>query len=341
MPLRATVSISVPKRKRAGLFLFANPSYPDNLLLFFSANEVINARNNTNAAPYIKAVTRDIRNYIRAQSSRPIPVGYSSADVAENIEAQANYFACGEDEIARSDFFAFNDYSWCDPSDFRKSGWDQKVQTYKNYSLPIFLSEFGCITNRRDWNEIAALYSENMTIAYSGGLAYEYTLEANGYGLVEMGSDGKAVPNEDFDRLKAAYAATPNPTGDGGATRDARPVPECPPESDEWHVSTALLPAMPEGAEKFMKDGAGAGPGLDADTQWAGTPTTTAADLSDGVSTTEAEDTNYSASGSGGNGGNGGNSTGGGNESGAASLSFSPAAVMTVAVLAAVFAVGL
>lgn len=98
---------------------------------------------------------------------------------------------------------------------------------------------------------------------------------------------------------------------------------------------------MPEGAEKFMKDGAGAGPGLDADTQWAGTPTTTAADLSDGVSTTEAEDTNYSASGSGGGSGNGGNSTGGGNESGAASLSFSPAAVLTVAVLAAVFAVGL
>lgn len=274
-----------------------------------------------------------MRNYIRAQSSRPIPVGYSSADVAENIEAQALYFACGEDEIARSDFFAFNDYSWCDPSDFQKSGWDQKVETYKNYSLPIFLSEFGCITNTREWNEIAALYSENMTIAYSGGLAYEYTLEANGYGLVEVGSDGKATPNADFDRLKAAYEATANPTGDGGATRTARPVPDCPAESEEWQVSTTLLPAMPEGAEKYMNDGAGTGPGLDAETQWAGTPTTTDADLSNGVSSTEAETSNFSNSTS-------GNSTSGG-ASGAASTSSPAMTVMTIVVLAAVFAVGM
>lgn len=68
----------------------------NNLLLFFSGNEVINARNNTNAAPYIKAVTRDMRQYISAQADRAIPVGYSSADVAENIEQQANYFACGK-----------------------------------------------------------------------------------------------------------------------------------------------------------------------------------------------------------------------------------------------------
>ena len=78
----------------------------NNLLLFFSGNEVINARNNTNAAPYIKAVTRDMKQYISGHADRQIPVGYSSADVAENIESQALYFACGEDEWARSDFFA-------------------------------------------------------------------------------------------------------------------------------------------------------------------------------------------------------------------------------------------
>ena len=110
----------------------------DNLLLFFSGNEVINARNNTNAAPYVKAVTRDMRQYIAAQADRSIPVGYSAADVAENIQPQALYFACGEDETARADFFAFNDYSWCDPSSFTQSGWDRKVETYSNYSS-VFL----------------------------------------------------------------------------------------------------------------------------------------------------------------------------------------------------------
>ncbi|KXT09207.1 hypothetical protein AC579_3497 [Pseudocercospora musae] len=297
----------------------------NNLLLFFSANEVINANNNTNAAPWVKAVTRDIKNYIRAQASREIPVGYSSADIAENIESQALYFACGEDEIARSDFFAFNDYSWCDPSSFTQSGWDKKVQTYKNYSLPLFLSEFGCITNRRDWNEVAALYSSNMTIAYSGGLAYEYTLEANGYGLVEL-QNGQVVPNKDFDRLKTAYEQTSVPDGDGGA-RKTRTVPKCPPETDEWQVSTTLLPEMPTGAKKFFEDGAGEGPGLEGDgSQWHGTPSETKPDLSDGVSTTEAQDADFSSTSN--------SSSGGGQEGGAAASSAQPVMFLTVAALA-------
>lgn len=302
----------------------------DNLLLFFSANEVINARNNTNSAPYIKAVTRDMRNYIRAQAPRPIPVGYSSADVAENIEAQALYFACGEDEIARSDFFAFNDYSWCDPSDFQQSGWDQKVETYRNYSLPIFLSEFGCITNRRDWNEIEALYSPEMTVAYSGGLAYEYTLEENGYGLVEL-NNGQVEPNDDFDRLAQAFANTPSPTGDAGARRGEREVPECPAESEEWQVSTTLLPAMPEGAERFMSEGAGAGPGLEGEgSQWAGTPSTTDPDLSNGVSSTDPQDTNYESNSGGSSGGDENSAT---STTPAIALSFMAVALAWVAAL--------
>lgn len=242
-----------------------------NLLLFFSGNEVINERNNTNAAPYIKAVTRDMKQYIANRHDRLIPVGYSAADVSENIEQQALYFNCGEDSV-RSDFFAFNDYSWCDPSSFTESGWDRKVETYGNYSKPIFLSEFGCITNRRDWGEIAALYSENMTSVYSGGLVYEYTVEPNGYGLVEVGSDGKITPNADFDRLKDAYEATANPRGDGGF-KETGAASECPAESEDWEVSGTELPAMPRRAEKFMDEGAGRGPGLDGSgSHFAGEP---------------------------------------------------------------------
>jgi len=310
-----------------------------NLLLFFSGNEVINARNNTNAAPYIKAVTRDMKNYIRAQAPRAIPVGYSSADVAENIESQALYFACGDDEIARSDFFAFNDYSWCDPSSYEQSGWKTKVETYSNYSLPLFLSEFGCITNTREWNEIGALYDAKMTVAYSGGLAYEYTLEANGYGLVEEDSNGNVVPNDDFDRLKAKYAATPDPSGDGGARTDVS-VPECPAETEEWRVGTTLLPAMPEGAKKYFDSGAGTGPGLkqgDDGSQWAGKPSTTSPDLSDGVSSTDAQDTNFSNSSSGGSG-SGGN---GGGDEGAASVNVVRYSVVSVVALAVAAVVGL
>lgn len=108
----------------------------DNTLLFFSANEVINDEKTSNTAPYVKAVTRDIRAYIKARGYRSIPVGYSAADVEANRFETAQYMNCGSDE-ERSDFFAFNDYSWCDPSDFVKSGWDKKVDQYSNYSIPL------------------------------------------------------------------------------------------------------------------------------------------------------------------------------------------------------------
>jgi len=314
----------------------------NNLLLFFSGNEVINAKNNTNAAPYIKAVTRDMKQYIAAQADRQIPVGYSSADVAENIEPQALYFACGEDEMARSDFFAFNDYSWCDPSSFEQAGWDKKVETYSNYSIPVFLSEFGCITNTRKWEEISALYSDKMTGVYSGGLAYEYTVEPNGYGLVEM-SGGSIVPNDDFKALKAAYEETPVPSGDGGARTDTE-VPTCPPVSDEWAVDTENLPVIPVKAKDYITSGAGTGPGLvqGESSQWAGEPSETDPDLSNGVTVSDDISNSTSSSGSG-NGGKGGNS-GSSNSTAAEDAAYSSGAGMlgpkffsTIAVLGFLF----
>lgn len=108
----------------------------DNTLLFFSGNEVINDDKTTSCAPYVKAVTRDLRQYIGTRGYRKIPVGYSAADVESNRFEMAQYMNCGTDD-QRSDFYAFNDYSWCDPSSFTKSGWDQKVKQYGDYSIPL------------------------------------------------------------------------------------------------------------------------------------------------------------------------------------------------------------
>lgn len=125
------------------------------------------------------------------------------------------------------------------------------------------MAEFGCNTNTREWGEIASLYSSNMTSVYSGGLAYEYTAEPNGYGLVSN-SNGQVTPNADFDRLLDAYKATPNPSDDGGYTENTSAC-ECPAQSDDWAVPNSLLPAMPALAQKYMEDGAGTGPGLGDD----------------------------------------------------------------------------
>ncbi len=77
-----------------------------------------------------------MKQYIDSQGYRKIPVGYSAADVESNRYDLATYMNCGTDD-QRSDFFAFNDYSWCDHSTFQISGWDQKVQQYSNYGIPL------------------------------------------------------------------------------------------------------------------------------------------------------------------------------------------------------------
>lgn len=183
------------------------------------------------------------------------------ADVEANRLEMAEYMNCGPDD-ERSDFFAFNDYSWCDPSSFTISGWDKKVEKFSNYGLPLFLSEYGCNKNKREFKEVHSLYSEKMTPVYSGGLVYEYSEEPSHYGLVKI-KDGKVKEElDDFKALAKAFKSTPNPEGDGGynKTGGANPCPKK--NAPAWDVDSDALPAIPEPAKKYMKEGAGKGDGF-------------------------------------------------------------------------------
>ncbi|EEY14426.1 1,3-beta-glucanosyltransferase gel1 [Verticillium alfalfae VaMs.102] len=233
----------------------------DNTMLFFSGNEVVDNENNTDSAPYVKATTRDIKNYLRARGLRQVPVGYSAADVASNRKQTADYFNCGSDD-ARSDFFAFNDYSWCN-TDFLTAGWDQKVQNFTDYGLPIFLSEFGCITNgERTFGEIESLMHSNMTSVYSGGMMYEYSMEDNDYGIVDIESNGEIEERDEFQNLADAFSRWPAPSGSGSPAHSTTHSVSCPTQNSLWEVDGDEIPTMPEEAEQYMQNGAGEGPGL-------------------------------------------------------------------------------
>ncbi|KAK6217406.1 glycolipid anchored surface protein [Colletotrichum tabaci] len=234
----------------------------DNTLAFFSGNEVIHDEANTTlSAPYVKAVTRDIKNYMASRGLRHVPVGYSAADVADNRMQSAAYFNCGSDD-ARSDFFAFNDYSWCS-SNFKEAGWDVKVKNFTDYGLPIFLSEYGCNTNTRTFNELEALMNDEMTGVYSGGLMYEYSMEANKYGIVEI-SGNNVEELDEYANFKSALSKYPTPTGDAGAAKTSHAV-DCPTSDSVWMVDPTSIPTIPKQAEKYMTEGAGDGPGLNGD----------------------------------------------------------------------------
>ncbi|GLA25409.1 beta-glucanosyltransferase [Aspergillus niger] len=303
-----------------------------NTLAFFSGNEVINDGPSSKAAPYVKAVTRDLRQYIRSRNYREIPVGYSAADIDTNRLQMAEYMNCGTDD-ERSDFFAFNDYSWCDPSSFTTSGWDQKVKNFTGYGLPLFLSEYGCNTNKREFEEVSALYDTKMTGVYSGGLVYEYSQESSNYGLVEINGDSVKTLS-DYDALKSAYSKTSNPEGDGGynKTGGANPCPAK--DSPNWDVDGDSLPAIPEPAKKYMTEGAGKGAGFSGSGSMnAGTASTSTATPGSGSAS--------SSSSSSGSSGTSTSSTGAAAGLQVPGFSMAPVMVGLVTVLSTVFGAGL
>lgn len=215
----------------------------------------------------------------------------------------AEYMNCGTDE-ERSDFFAFNDYSWCSPSSITTSGWADKIKTYENYGIPLFLSEYGCSKTTRTFDEVEALYSEKMTGVYSGGLVYEYSKEdGRNYGLVDIkGNTVKDLP--DFKALAKAFEKTDNPQGDGGYNKTGG-ASGCPAYGGkDWNVKDDKLPSVPEKAERLFKEGAGKGHGFGgSSSQWAGTPSTNeikpgSSDSSDDADSTGSGDSDTGAAGS-------------------------------------------
>lgn len=182
-------------------------SWYNNTLAFFMGNEIVNDERSASVSPpYIRAVTRDIKDYIRYNSPRIIPVGYSAADDLRYRIPLADYLTCGDDDSA-VDFYGVNSYQWCGEQTFQTSGYDLLVRDHEKFTVPIFLSEFGCnLVRPRLFQEVEMLFSPAMTHVFSGGLVYEFTQEVNNYGLLTIDPDGNAHLNPDFDTLREKFS---------------------------------------------------------------------------------------------------------------------------------------
>jgi 1,3-beta-glucanosyltransferase GAS3 len=238
-------------------------NYP-NLLAFFSGNEVIDAvKTGATAPPYIRAVTRDLKNYIKKHADREIPVGYSAADVRSVLEDSWNYFQCAidgnENDMSRADIFALNSYSWCGNSNFHDSSYDQLVELFTPTSVPVFYSEFGCNTpSPRIFTEIGAIYGPNMTDVFSGGVVYEYSQEDNNYGLVQVNDDGTIDLLSDFRTLQNQYAKLNFESVQSVKASGKSITPPTCSESlikEDGFNNNFTLPVPPPGVQKLIDNG--------------------------------------------------------------------------------------
>lgn len=241
--------------------------YP-NILGFFSGNEVMNTPSTgQTVSPYMRAVTRDLKQYIARHSPRMIPVGYSAADVSEILTDSFAYLSCDingdTSDASRIDFFGLNSYSWCGPTsptaNYRASSYDKLIENFGNTSIPLFFSEYGCNkVQPRVFDEVPVLYG-NMTSIMSGGLVYEYYQEeSNNYGLVAFYDNGTSQLLVDYDNLQKAYNKL-----DVKALQSTDPSatsiksPRCSTgllSSDNFNTSFTL-PPLPSGGQKLIQGG--------------------------------------------------------------------------------------
>ncbi|KAH9893884.1 glycolipid anchored surface protein [Xylariomycetidae sp. FL2044] len=185
--------------------------YPNTLGLIV-ANEVINSAPSTPAAPVVRAVTRDIKQYMRlaaeVRGQRVLPLGVSAADVMNLIMPQFHYFCgggeAGEEVEGQCDFYSFNTYSWVGEASMQISGYNRKVELFQDTHVPVFFSEYGAHIGRpRIFRETEAIYSPEMAHVFSGGIVYEFMQGPNNYGLVKRLETTK---NDDYlDYLDEGY----------------------------------------------------------------------------------------------------------------------------------------
>ncbi|KAM0694193.1 hypothetical protein Q7P36_006320 [Cladosporium allicinum] len=216
----------------------------NNTLGFFAGNEVSNQPNNTDASAFVKAAVRDMKSYIKKQNYRPIGVGYATNDDGEIRDDMAAYFDCGDRESA-IDFWGYNIYSWCGDSSFTKSGYDVQTKNFANYDVPVFFAEYGCnqVTPRK-FTDVEALYGDQMSDVWSGGIVYMYFQEDNDYGLVSVDGDNVSK-REDFSYY-SSQIATVSPSGVNMNSYSAsKTAAACPTESGSWNAKSSPLPPTP------------------------------------------------------------------------------------------------
>lgn len=240
-------------------------NYP-NVIGFFAGNEVINDDKSAGIdPPYVRAVTRDLKNYIAKHSTRQIPVGYSAADVRDVLTDSWEYFSCAingsSTDPSRIDFFGLNSYSWCGNATFHSSGYDVLVADFQNSSVPVFFSEYGCnLVLPRVFSEVQTLYSPLMTGVLSGGLVYEYSQEVSNFGLVVINGNGTATLRVDFNNLQAQYNTLDVKTLESSKTQ-SNETSKTPTTCDSSLIQNPSfynkfnLPELPPGGQDLINNG--------------------------------------------------------------------------------------
>jgi len=154
---------------------------------------------------------------------RYIPLLYTATDFDSknygNIQVRnliSQYINCGK---GSPDVYGMNIYTWCSTQSTYEnfSTYALVTHDYETYRIPMIFSEFGCTAgnfesrypfteNQRTWKQVSTLFGPQMSDVWSGGIAYEYSMTTNNYGLVLLLNNRTDIVRlENYNNLKQEY----------------------------------------------------------------------------------------------------------------------------------------
>jgi len=166
---------------------------------------------------------------------RRVPVGLIMADT--DRDENALYYNCQSDpndRLENAEWYGINTYVYCDGEhpDYKDAkGFQYLQQSFQsyNYSIPVLLTEFGCLSEsfptvdgyegQRTFNQAKWLSMPSVQNDFAGGFAFEYSIEAQNaqtpFPFKEFGKQNYGVgyfaPEECDDvNIMCEYKQTPS-----------------------------------------------------------------------------------------------------------------------------------
>lgn len=147
-------------------------------------------------APCLKKFIRDMRAFVRRCESshmRHVPIGLIMADTDRDINTL--YYNCQSDpndDLENAEWYGINTYVYCNATatKFKDSvGFTRLQESFEsyNYSIPVLLTEFGCLSEtfptidgyeaQRSFNQARWMDLPQIQDDFAGGFVFEYSIE--------------------------------------------------------------------------------------------------------------------------------------------------------------------
>ncbi|ODV90786.1 glycoside hydrolase family 72 protein, partial [Tortispora caseinolytica NRRL Y-17796] len=152
-------------------------------------------------ASTIKALIRDLKHYIFQNIKQKILVGFSASIMQPNSLDLIRYFECGED-FDTVDFVILQNDRECVDQDTYKARFDDLRKPLSGFTVPIMLGNIGCDSFVPQTFIDLAVGCNTKEPFFAGAIAFQYSREINGRGLVDIDHETSDVTlHKDFYNL--------------------------------------------------------------------------------------------------------------------------------------------